>query len=135
MTIKLDLSKGLLNSYRLGSSFKPEVECLNHQKCFKEGFAVYSTSALISSILICFQEGYEGFSVFKGDVLFNEIMLNITIDRSLEYFNGIFGKPYEFWCDEVEQCAQYSINKYEIEIVWNIENQSRLTYLSISLEC
>lgn len=123
---KLNLSKGALNNYYLGDNL------LSHQKCFKEGFAVYSTSGIISSILICLQDGYEGFSVFKGQVLFNDIVLDMTSDNNLGYFNGFFGKPYELWCDEVEQCTQYFIGKFQIEIIWNVENQSALTYLSIS---
>ncbi len=132
--INLNLDEGSLGSYKLGDASNKEREIIYN---YDEGFAVEIMDNKVSTIFVYFNDGCNGFKIFRGDVIFKKEKLNFNSRTSPNYIQSIFGTPIEFWDDDVEVNYQFSVNNMILEFDWGYykndkNNPLSLDYMSIA---
>ncbi len=122
--------------YKLGNKVPVEFKD-NYYQNFNEGYGIYLANNQISTIVIYLREGYEKFNAFTGAIIVNENKYYFDKNTTFEEIVSIFGKPKDHWNDGVEMCAEYSKKNqnqsFEIEILWHVDGEVSLDYISIEL--
>jgi hypothetical protein len=126
----LDLNSATILDYRLGMVAPSEFN--NESQYNKEdGYAINIYKECISSLFICLREGYENFSPFIGSVIAFGKEYYFDDHTTQEEILAAFGKPIESWNDGVEKGVDYSIGDHDVEVVWNVDGDQYLKYISI----
>lgn len=122
--------------YKLGNK-EPEEFKGDYYQNFKKGYGIYLANNQISTIVIYLREGYEKFNAFTGAIIFNKNEYFFDKNTTFEEVISIFGQPKDQWNDRVEMCAEYSkknLNQgFDIEILWHVDGDFSLDYISIEL--
>ena len=128
-----NLDTGSLSDYEIGS-LAPDEFNNEHQRNFEDGYGIYVTDGRVTSILVCFRNGYRSFNQFKGIVLINGKEHRFHEHSSYEEVIAIFGEPNKHWNDGVEMCADYTKNGKDIEIIWHVDEGTTLDYISVEID-
>ncbi len=127
-----NLDIGALLNYRIGATIPAEFHNENYLQ-LDRGFSINVYNNYISSILVCFRNGYREFKEFDGAVVVNGQEYILSCNSSFNDILKIFGHPTESWDDGVEQCAAFKKDDKEIEIIWHVDGIRTLDYISIEL--
>lgn len=129
-SIQFNIDNGSLGSYHVGS--RPPTKLNNeHFHNYDDGYSIAIFENVISAILVCFRNGYRDFKKFKGDVVIQGNNYELGTNSSLEDIISIFGNPNVHWNDGVEECVEYQLDECEVEIIWHVDGEITLDYISI----
>ncbi|MCF2858419.1 hypothetical protein L1286_13100 [Pseudoalteromonas sp. SMS1] len=128
--LTLNLNSGTLQGQTIGYDISISKE-LSSLESKQHGYSINVIDGKVLSLFICFRSGYRGFDSFKGVCKINLDTYKFNNLTTLDEFIALLGSPTEQWNDGVEQCAIFSINDREIEVIWNVDGEVSLDYLAI----
>ncbi|MDQ7050597.1 MAG: hypothetical protein Q9M92_14125 [Enterobacterales bacterium] len=130
--LTLNIDDGTLLTYRVGAPIPAGFGRENYSM-LEAGYSINIFEDSISSIFVCFREGYEDFKNFKGAVTVNKKKFNLNSNSSYDEVVAIFGEPKDTWNDGVEQCAEFEKNGINIEVIWHVDGVKTLDYISLEI--
>lgn len=128
--VTFDLDVGSIDGVVIGSSEKDcQSKCnLNNPV---EGYSINLHEGEVSSLFTCFLSGYNGFQCFSGYLKINNDLFDLNSSTTISEIKSKLGKPTNEWSDGVESCLEYLRDGLFVEVVWNIENEEVLQYISV----
>ncbi|WP_226643972.1 hypothetical protein [Microbulbifer variabilis] len=121
-----------LLEYKVGSHAPASFGGQHHQ-VFEDGYAINVVDGKISSIFICYRDGYEGFKACESEVWIKEQAFKFNQNTTLTNLKAAFGDPVTTWNDGVEMCAEFKIKNIQVEAIWNVDGDPTFDYLSIEV--
>ncbi len=131
--ILFNIDKGSLSKHKLGDEVG--AYCGNSDK----GYAMnsYRDDLRLSNIVVYFRKGYGDFNVFNGSIMINGNEYHFDKHTTFEEITSAFGSSDNQWNDGVEMCVEYNkkgVNRdFDIEIIWHVDGEVTLDYISVEL--
>ena len=125
----LDLDVGSIDGFAIGSSenARRNVNSMNNPG---KGYSINLHEGKVTSLFTCFLSGYNGFQCFTGSIKINNDLFEFNSSTTIDEINSRFGNPTNEWNDGIESCLEYSKAELFIEVVWSVENEVVLQYIS-----
>lgn len=129
--LKLVLDDASFKGNRVGEKIscsidRSELISLDH------GYAIHTLKGVVTSIFICFLDGYEGYRHYQGEILFENQSVNLDQHTTPSEVDVLIGDNFESWDDGVEKSNEYMINGKVLVVIWD-SISGKLKHLSVEI--
>lgn len=132
--LNFNIDRGSIANYIIGEPLEADLESIGPSEQAQKGFSIYEKNGLVAGITVFFRSGYLGHDnkSYEGNISFDGHDVDLSYKSTPENVVSILGPPNEQWNDGVEMCMIFLLGGKEIEVIWNVDKEKVLEYISVS---